>query len=54
MIFGPFEDKVEGLSISRIKTYSINRAVRKYHFQQIGLFGWFLRIVQKISLFREF
>jgi hypothetical protein len=45
MQFGPFEDHVEGLSIGRIKAYSINRAVQKYFSEQFGLLRWFARKV---------
>jgi hypothetical protein len=54
MIFGPSTDHVEGLSIGRIKTCGIDRAVQKYFFEPFGLFRWFAREIQKISIFYEF
>ena len=52
--FGPIKDHIEGLSICRVKTYRIHRAVRKHHSQQSRLFCWFPCNVQKIRLVREF
>jgi hypothetical protein len=51
MIFGPSIDHFEGLSICRIKTYGINRAVQKCFFEPFGLFRGFARETQKISIF---
>ena len=52
--FGPIEDQIKGLSVCRIKTYGINRAVQKYISQQFGLFRRFPHKVEKTRIFREF
>ena len=38
LIFGMVEDQVEGLSICGVNTCSIDRAVRKHHFEQFRFF----------------
>jgi len=52
--FHPIADHIEGLSVSWIETYGIDLAVQKYIFEQFGLFRWFARKVQGMSILCEF
>ena len=52
-IFGPLEDQVEGLSVTGIKIYRVDGAVQKHQAEQLGLFRWIPRKVQRIGLVRS-